>query len=171
VHELNLYQIARILRGHGIKGEIKFAPINRHFDKLKEETNMYLADRFNRIQEVHIEKLRLTNSEGIVKFKEISDRTEADKFSGGFLLIEKSDLPKLSKHEYYVEDLIGMNVIDETGALRGTLNDVYSQAAYDIYEVLHDGKKSLVPAVEEFVKGIDIKKKTITMHVIDGLLD
>lgn len=169
--ELNLYQIARILRCHGIKGELKFAPVNRHFDKIDVSKKLYLSDRFSKTQQVHIEKIRITQKEGIVKFKEISDRSDAEKFSGGFLLIDKSDLPKLPKHEFYVEELIGMDVVDEAGIKRGVLNNVYSQPAYDIYEILHDGRKSLVPGVEEFVTHIDRKKRTITIHVIEGLLD
>ncbi|KAB2879960.1 16S rRNA processing protein RimM [bacterium] len=169
--DLNLYRIAKILRGHGIKGELKFTPVNKHFDKMNTGIKLYLADRFNKVQEVQIEKIRITQTEGIVKFKEIADRTEADKFSGGYLLIDKSDLPKLPKNEFYVEDLIGMDIVDETGRKRGVLNDIYSQSAYDIYEVLHDGKKSLIPAVEEFVTFIDKKKRTITVHVIDGLIE
>lgn len=171
MNELNLYHIAKILRGHGIKGELKFAPVNRHFDKIDIHNKLYLTDRYNKTQEVHIEKIRITQTEGIVKFKEIGDRTEADKFSGGYLLIDKSDLPKLPKHEYYVEDLLGMEVVDEAGNKRGVLNNVFSQSAHDIYEVLHDGKKSLIPAVEEFVTHINKKKRTITIHVIEGLLD
>lgn len=167
----NLYQIARILRGHGIKGELKFASINRHFDKIDPAAVMFLEDRFQKIQEVHIEKLRFHQTEGIIKFKEIGDRTEADKFSGGYLLIDKTDLPKLPRQEYYIDDLIGLDIVDESGTNRGTLTNVFSQAAYDIYEIQHDGKKSLVPGVEEFVTDINIKKRTITLHVIEGLLD
>lgn len=169
--ELNLYRIAKILRGHGIKGELKFTPVNERFNKLNTGIKLYLADRFNKVQEVQIEKIRIMQTEGIVKFKEIADRTEADKFSGGYLLIDKLDLPKLPKNEYYVDDLIGMDIVDEAGRKRGVLNDIYSQPAYDIYEVLHDGKKSLIPAVEEFVTHIDKKKRTITLHVIDGLIE
>ena len=169
--EKNLYQIARILRGHGIKGELKFAAINRYFDQIDQTAEMYLEDRFQKIQEVHIEKLRLNQTDGIVKFKEIGDRTEADKFSGGFLLIDKKELPKLPRQEYYLDDLLGMDIIDEDGINRGILTNVFPHAAYDMYEILHDGRKSLIPAVKEFVTDINIKKRTITVHVIEGLLD
>ena len=169
--ELDLYHIAKILRCHGIKGELKFSPVNLHFDNIDFDKTIYLADRFRNIREVHIEKMRMTQTEGIVKFKEIDDRNEAEKFAGGLLLIDKKDLPKLPKGEFYVDDLIGMDVVDEDGVKKGVLNNVYSQSAYDIYEVLHEGNKSLIPAVEEFVIGIDKKKKTITIHVIEGLLD
>lgn len=169
--EKNLYQIARILRGHGIKGEMKFAAINRYFDQIDQTAPLYLEDRFQKIQEVHIEKLRFHQTDGLIKFKEIGDRTEADKFSGGSLLIDKMDLPKLPRQEYYIDDLLGMNVIDESGADRGILTNIYPQPAYDIYEIQHDEKKSLVPGVKEFITEINIKKRTITVHVIEGLLE
>ncbi len=170
-NENNLYRIAKILRGHGIKGEMKISPMNRHLNGIKKETVVFLSDRFNKIQVVNIEKMRLSRAEGIVKFREIDDRTAADKFAGGYLLIDKSDLPSLPKDEYYIDDLIGMEVLDDKGSKIGVLNEVYSQSSYDIYEVLHDGKRSLVPAVAEFVTAIDTKKRTITLRVIEGLLD
>ena len=171
MNEKELYQIARILRGHGIKGEMKFAAIYPHLDRIKDEAVLYLKDRFGKILEVQIEKIRFTHAEGIVKFREIADKNEADRFNGGFLLIDKSDLPKLPKDEFYIDDLIGLDVLDQDGVKVGILNNVYSEAAYDMYEILHQGKKSLVPAVEEFITAIDIKKRTITLRVIEGLLE
>lgn len=171
MNTLNLYQVARILRCHGIKGELKFAPMNSHFDQIDISKKLFLADRFNKITEVHVEKIRTGRAEGIVKLREIADRTEAEKFSGGFLLIDKSDLPKLPQDEFYVDEIIGMEVIDEAGTPRGVVSDVYLQTAYDIYEIRQDGKQSLIPAVEEFVKAIDRKKRILTLHVIEGLLE
>jgi 16S rRNA processing protein RimM len=165
----DLVQVAKILRSHGIKGELKIKPVNAHLGKLKGP--WYIADRFGSVKEVHVEDLRWANDEGIIKLKEIGDRSEADGYARGSLLVERSHLAKLPSGEFYVYDIIGLDVQDEEKRKIGTVRDVYSQAPNDLYEIDTGEKICLIPAVAAIVKKIDLKKKILTIHVIDGLLD
>ena len=73
---------------------------------------------------------------------------------------------------YYIFDLIGLTVIDEDGARLGTLSDVIQNSAQDLYEVERENKsKFLIPAVEEFILKIDLQEKTMTVRLIEGLME
>lgn len=44
--------------------------------------------------------------------------------------------------------------------------------ANDVYEVrMADGREVLLPAIKECVLSVDLEKRIITVHMMDGLLD
>ena len=63
--------------------------------------------------------------------------------------------------EFYLEDLIGFRV--RIGTLKGEITDYYDSEANPLFEVEIGGKRILVPAVEEFIAGIDFgTDRTVT---------
>ena len=84
----------------------------------------------------------------------------------------EDDLPELPEGEYYVRDLIGMEAVLEDGSRLGVVTDVIQNTAQDIFEVETDeGKQVLIPKVPEFVLNIDPDTRTVTLHLIEGMLD
>ena len=78
---------------------------------------------------------------------------------------------KLKKDEYFIADLIGMQVVTEDKESFGILKDVLTTGANDVYVVeMTDGKEALLPAIKECVQNIDMEKEEITVNIMDGLL-
>lgn len=79
---------------------------------------------------------------------------------------------KLNKDEYFIADLIGMNVTADDGILKGRLKDVLQTGANDVYVIsLEDGRELLLPAIKECVLDISFEKNVIKIHILEGLLD
>ena len=77
----------------------------------------------------------------------------------------------LKADEYYIADLIGMHVIDETGIEIGILNDVMETGANDVYVInMVDQKELLLPAIKQCILDVDIEKMIMKVHVLEGLL-
>ena len=92
------------------------------------------------------------------------DRNAAELLRGKEVEAERDDAPPLDEGTYYIVDLIGCEVSDESGKVYGTLTDVTSLAS-DVYTV-SDGKEELrFPAVRGVVKSVDVQAKKI---VLDG---
>ncbi len=84
--------------------------------------------------------------------------------------ITEADLPELPEGQFYVRDLIGMEV--EERLFSGIVTDVLQNTAQDIFEVKRDdGKTVLIPKVDAFVQKIDGKERLITVTLIEGLTD
>lgn len=164
------YRIARILRSHGLRGELKLAPIAPPWQPNAGET-LRLVNRYGQANMATIESVRTQNEIVLVKFKEIPDRDAADRYAGGAVEVEESELVELPADEYYVKDIIGMSVISETGERLGRITRVFETPANDVYEIDVDGEKKLIPAVAEFVRNVDVERKQITVRTIPGLLD
>lgn len=71
--------------------------------------------------------------------------------------------------EFYLEDLIGFRV--RIGTLKGEITDYYDSEANPLFEVEIGGKRILVPAVEEFIAGIDFEGRTVKMVLPEGLIE
>ena len=76
--------------------------------------------------------------------------------------------------EYYISDLIGLRVTDEEENEIGTLKDVMQTGANDVYVVdgneSYDNKEILIPCIKECIKNVDLENKTITVHLLKGLV-
>ncbi|MEG0756410.1 MAG: ribosome maturation factor RimM, partial [Oscillospiraceae bacterium] len=81
----------------------------------------------------------------------------------------RSSVP-LEAGAHYLADIIGLQVVDaETGDKLGTITDILSPSAQQVY-VVNDGETDhLIPAVDEFVKSIDTEAGIMRVKLIEGL--
>lgn len=156
---------------HGIKGEVKVFPTtddSRRFKKLKQ---VYL-DTGKELLSLEIEGVKFFKQMVILKFKGYENPDDVMKFRQKELWIDRKDAVRLSKDEYFIADLIDMEVCDEEGKLIGTLKDVISTGANDVYAVeTPEGKEVLFPAIRQCVLDVDTEVRKMTVHVMEGLLD
>lgn len=67
---------------------------------------------------------------------------------------------KLSDGEYFIQDLIGLAVIDiDNGTVYGKLTDVFKTGANDVYQVTDNNKNYLIPVIDDVVKEINLEEK------------
>lgn len=156
---------------HGIKGEVKVFPTtddSRRFKKLKQ---VYL-DTGKELLSLEIEGVKFFKQMVILKFKGYENPDDVMKFRQKELWIDRKDAVRLSKDEYFIADLIDMEVCDEEGKLIGTLKDVISTGANDVYAVeTPEGREVLFPAIKQCVLDVDTEARRMTVHVMEGLLD
>lgn len=156
---------------HGIKGEVKVFPTtddSRRFKKLKQ---VYL-DTGKEMLPLEIEGVKFFKQMVILKFKGYENPDDVMKFRQKELWIDRKDAVRLSKDEYFIADLIDMEVCDEEGKLIGTLKDVISTGANDVYAVeTPEGREVLFPAIKQCVLDVDTEARKMTVHVMEGLLD
>jgi len=110
----------------------------------------------------------------ILRFAEITDRNQAEALVNYQLLVPATDRLPLEPGEFHVTDLLGLMVYDhQTGDHLGIVTDFYS-AGNDLLEVTLDqseGKKVLIPFVDEIVPVVEIMEKRLEIATIPGLLD
>ena len=79
---------------------------------------------------------------------------------------------ELADGEYYIADIIGMEVVADSGVRLGIVKDVMETGANDVYVVEREGgKELLLPAIRQCILDIDIEKNVMTVHLMDGLLE
>ena len=79
---------------------------------------------------------------------------------------------RLKKDEYYIADLIDMQVILEDNTPFGVLTDVMKTGANDVYCIqTQEYGEVLVPAIKDCILEVDVEKNEMKIHLLPGLVD
>ena len=99
------------------------------------------------------------------------DINDIEKYKGRDLWIPREEAQELDEDEYYIGDLIGMEVVLEGNTHFGTLKDVMETGANDVYVVeLPDHQEVLLPAIRECILDVDLEENVMTVYLMKGLL-
>jgi 16S rRNA processing protein RimM len=168
----DLLRVGVIANTHGIKGEVKVYPTtddpNRFLD-LKE----VILDAGREKLTLEVQNVRFFKNMVIVKFKGIDNINDIEKYKGKDLLVTRENAVPLEEGEYFIADLLDMDVYEESGEKLGVLLDVLQTGANDVYVVKRDkdGKEILIPGIDECILDINLEENKITVHLLEGLVD
>ncbi|MBE5871135.1 MAG: 16S rRNA processing protein RimM [Lachnospiraceae bacterium] len=167
----DLLQVGAITQPHGVHGEVKVFPTTddpKRFKKLKE----IILDTGKEKKVLEIESVRFFKQFVILKFKGMDTMNDVEIYKHRNLYVTRENAVKCAKDEYFIVDLIGCRVVDENDRALGILQDVIQTGANDVYEVkLAEGGEVLIPAIKECILSVDIEKREIRVHLLEGLLD
>lgn len=111
-----------------------------------------------------------TGDGDLVSFEGIDDLTAAEGITGCYVLANRDDFELDSLDAAYT-DLMGREVVDERFGLLGTIVEIMSTPANDVWVV--EGNRYgevLIPVIEQVV--LDLPDQgTISVRVMDGLID
>ena len=86
--------------------------------------------------------------------------------------VARENAVELEEDEYYIGDLIGMDVYtDESEERFGVLKDVMETGANEVYIVQSERYgEVLLPAIHECILEVDPEEKKMTVHLMEGLI-
>lgn len=165
----DLLQIGIITSTHGIKGEVKVFPTtddNMRFKKLKD----CFIEFHGEMLPVKAEGCKFFKNMVILKFKDIDDINDVEKYKQCQLFVDREHAVSLKKDEYFVADLIGVTVVKEDGSILGTLEEIIPTGANDVYLVVDEDKKEwLLPAIKDCILQVDMENRKMTVHLMKGM--
>ena len=164
-----LLEIGQIVNSYGIKGFFKIVPFTddiTRFDKLK---TVYI-EKNKKLLKMEIEEVKYHKNLVLLKLKGIDDINDTEQYKNCYLKIDRKDAVELQENSYFIVDLIGMEVSTDEGVLLGNLIDVFPTGSNDVYVVKDKmGKQTLLPAIKEVIKNVDIENKKMIVHLMEGL--
>lgn len=164
------FQVGIITSPHGVRGEVKVYPTTddpKRFKRLKQ----VILDTGKGDVLLDIESVKFLKKFVVLKFKGMDTPEEMEKFRQKSLYVTRDNAVRLSKDEYFIADLMGMQVTDENGESVGVLREVLETGANDVYIIdMNDGKELLLPAIKECVLNVDVEAGEMRIHILDGLI-
>ncbi len=161
-------ETGKIVSIHGLKGEVKIQPWCDSPEYLCGFKRLYSKTGE---QVFNVERIRPQGNMVIAKLKGIDTPEQAQALRGRILYIDRDDAD-LPKGSYFVADLIGLEVRDESGRVFGTISDVLQTGANDVYEIKNnDGKLYYIPAIPSVILSTDIQGEKMTIYPMEGLFD
>ena len=157
--------VGKVVNVRGLRGEVKVLPQDSDLAVFQGAEQIWCQGKPLKIKRA----VPIKNCVGLLL--EGVDRVEdAQKLVGTQLTLPEDQFPPTEEGVYYIRDLIGMAVFREDGTPVGRLTEVWPTGARDVYRVLgEDGAETLIPAVGEFVKEVDVEKKEMRVRLIDGM--
>ncbi len=145
--------LGKLRRAHGVMGEIPLEIYTHMLELLSPESLVYVGEEH---QPYIIEAVRYKKELLLIKFFEINDRTVASTLTNELVYVAVDQLPPLTEDEYYLHELIGLDVYQVDGIYLGVLREILETGANDVYLIEDDeGKEILIPATEEMILEID----------------
>ena len=165
------FQVGVITSTHGVRGEVKVYPTTddaRRFKRLKE----VILDTGKEQITLEIEGVKFFKQFVILKFKGFDNINDIERYKSKSLFVTRANAVRLRRNEYFIADLIDIEVFDENDQPFGVLTDVLETGANDVYVIkMTDGREVLVPAIKECILSVDIEGRKMVVHLLDGLLD
>ena len=167
----DLLKVGVITSTHGIRGEVKVFPTTDDAKRFKKLKNVILDNGKEKI-DMEIATVRFFKNMVILKFKGIDDINDVEKYKKAELYVTRENAVPLKKDEYFIADLIGIEVTSDEGEALGVIDDVLQTGANDVYVIKKNGCQDLlVPAIKACIKEVDIENQKMIVHLLAGLRD
>ena len=156
--------VGRINGPWGVHGHVKVTPLTSNPERFVPGATLLLDGIPRKVLDVQSPR-----GYPCVQFRGYHDRSAAESLTGTLIEIPESDLPELPYGEYYVHDLVGLEVGDSAGTI-GRLKEVLRTGANDVYVVTRSGAKDLLlPAIADVILDVDLEAGRMTVEVLPGL--
>lgn len=167
---MDFYNVGKIVNTHGIRGDVRVMP-----------TTDFVAERFAKGRDLYLqqagEPLKLIVESArqhkgfiLVKFVGYDNINDVQAFRDHELMVSGKDQQPLEDGQYYYHQIIGLSVKTVDGEELGTIKEILSPGANDVWVVQRDGKKDLLlPVIDDVVKDVDLDAGEVTVELMEGL--
>lgn len=168
----DVYQIGRMGKAHGLKGEINFQFTDDVWERT--DSDYLICDVDGILVPFFIEEYRFrSDSTAIMKFEDLDNADAIQFLVNSNVFFEKKYQEELDEDEVSLHYFIGFKMIDgDNDKEIGTIIDIDDKTDNWLFIVERpDGNEVMIPAHEEFIQEIKQEEKTMVMDLPIGLLD
>ena len=170
----NEFQVGRVIGALGLKGVLKVRLETNNPDLLSAVKTVSLATGTGAKSHHRVESMKYEKRHMLVKLEDIRDRTQAEQLLGALITTERKQIRELVEDEFWMRDLLGLDVFSTEGEKLGTICDIIGEAGeYLEMKRANEEKQDtvLIPFVRALVPTVDIKARRIEIVNLPGLLD
>jgi 16S rRNA processing protein RimM len=163
--------VGRIVKPHGIRGEVVVDPLSDAPDRFAPGARLSVGGADDPGRTVTVVSSRTHQGRLLVRFDEVRDRSEAEAARGGLLWIAGANAFTPQEGSWLLHEIEGCRVVSEDGEEIGTVAEVLGGTANDVWALDAGGRRILVPAVRDVVVDVNPAERRITIRVLPGLLE
>ena len=161
--------IGRVVRPHGIRGELRIEPLTDFPERFQGLDRVYL-DRPAGGRWWDVTGARPVQLGWLLKLDGLDNPEDGAAWRGAQLMLPRAEAVPLPEDVYYIDDLRGLSAEASDGTVIGTVREVFS-AGQDILEIVRpDGKDFLVPLVKAWVPEVDLARRRLVVANWEALL-
>lgn len=162
-------RIGKILRTHGIKGQVKVLSLTDYDERFEEIEWVYIEGTKKKF---YIDSVKYTPKDILISFKGYDDINKIEKFKGKYLLIDEGQKRVLPEDTYYISDIIGLEVYTADKKYLGKVVDILQAGSNEVYVIkTQESKEIMIPAVKKFIPDISLEAGRIIVTPIEGMIE
>jgi len=167
----NYLDVGEIVNTHGIKGEVRVQSLTSNpEERYAKGSKLVIKMNENDYQPITVNSHRVHKSFDLLTFEGYENINEVEQFKGKMLQVDSAIRSELEEDNYYTDQIIGADVLDEDGQKIGRLKEIMFYPANDVWVIARPNKSDLfLPNIESVVLNVDIEKEEIMVHVLEGL--
>ena len=171
-----LLLMGRIGKTHGVRGAVKVIPETDDPARFADLETVFVGKKLAEVMHHTVVSVRVQPTRRgptvVLKLEGIDTMEAAALLRQHLVFAREEDLPPLADGEFFLHDLIGLDVVTDQGELVGTLKEVLELPANNVYVVARSGRPdALIPAVPTFIDAVDFEGRRLVVRPIEGLLD
>ena len=166
---MELLEIGRIIRSHGLAGRMKVLSYLESQDMLGDLKEVWVGRKIQHAVTFPLDAVQTGRESFILKLGGIEDRDAASRLVGSSIWIPLEKWKKLPDGEYYWHEIIGLSVMTEEGRALGRIESVFPTGSNDVYVCRGKGKEILLPAIDDVIRKIDMDQGMMVVRLLKGL--
>jgi 16S rRNA processing protein RimM len=159
-----LVPVGRIVKTHGVKGEVKLIPYFEPPELYERFQALHVKLESGQTTELRVQGVRCQKHFLILKLKDCESIDDAGKLLGREAEIPSRQLPTLPEDAFYWHDLKGLTVYDQTGKLLGRIEEIFPTGGNDVLVVRRGDEELLLPAIADVVTEVDLREGKMTVR-------
>ena len=161
--------VGRVIKPHGVQGEVRVELMTDLPQRFKWLKTVYVGERNPR--PVVVESVRFHQEFVLLKLSGYPTRTEAEALRNELLQVPEEEAIPLEEGEYFLHQLLGLEVQTEDGQSLGRLTDVLETGANNVFVVSGADGEHLIPDIPDVVQAVDVAGGRIIIRPLPGLLN
>lgn len=167
-----LIAVGRLTKPRGLRGELVFLPYVYELELLPNlvQQHVFLQHGSSCVQHT-LTEWRVGHKRVLVRLQGCEDLTAAEAFREHEVLIPQQWFPPLPAGEYYWFEIEGLAVYGHDGRYLGTVVEIIYTGSNDVYVVRSGMQETLIPALRDVVRTIDLEHREMRLSTLAGLCD
>ena len=157
-------EAGEIVNTHGVRGEVKIMPWADSPEFLCQFDTFYMDGKPVKVLAARPHKTMV-----LAQLEGVDTVEKAMRLKGKVLSIDRTGV-ELPEGRHFLADLMGLTVLDNaTGEELGTIEDILTPPAHEVYVVRGRGKEYMIPAVDAFLAETNVEGGYIRVNLIEGM--
>lgn len=164
------FYVGKIVKTHGLKGEVTLRIDNEQFDEI-EELNYFLLDINDKLIPYFVENITFHSNKSFVLFQDLKTLEAANQLVGISVYLPLDLLPEKDGNDFYSHEVVDFLVIDEEKGELGKVQEIIEYPTQSLIQIVINGKEVLIPIHDDIIQDVNRDEKKIYIKAPNGLID
>ena len=164
------FYVGKIVKTHGLKGEVTLRIDNEQFDEI-EELNYFLLDINDKLIPYFVENITFHSNKSFVLFQDLKTLEAANQLVGISVYLPLDLLPEKDGNDFYSHEVVDFLVIDEEKGELGKVQEIIEYPTQSLIQIVINGKEVLIPIHDDIIQDVNREEKKIYIKAPNGLID